>query len=238
MKVNSITEGMIASFAIMARYLLTHDTELNAEGNHTKIQYRDDFNFYVWLLFKCNKWSWEVMQFFNDDLFGPQPPRQPPQFEPTHLAPQPRNWEDDLLEEMDQDSDTPLSIPNSTGAESPLQSQAGSHPPDMAATVCPLPSASTSVLEDTTVNHQASASISHEGAGNARLSATTQVHLGVGRLSLTDPGDAESGCSVSSARRTSAASKRRITPVAADAPLITQPLQEKRCTRATNRGKK
>ncbi|KAI6148871.1 hypothetical protein BKA82DRAFT_4014801 [Pisolithus tinctorius] len=238
MKVNSITEGMIASFAIMARYLLTHDTELNAEGNHTKIQYRDDFNFYVWLLFKCNKWSWEVMQFFNDDLFGPQPPRQPPQFEPTHLAPQPRNWEDDLLEEMDQDSDTPLSIPNSTGAESPLQSQAGSHPPDMAATVRPPPSASTSVLEDTTVNHQASASISRKGAGNARLSATTQVHLGVGRLSLTDPGDAESGCSISSACRTSAASKQRITPVAANAPLITQPPQEKHRTRAMNRGKK
>ncbi|KAI5996911.1 hypothetical protein F5J12DRAFT_896047 [Pisolithus orientalis] len=95
MKVNSITEGMIASFTVMARYLLTHDTELNVEGNHTKIRYHDDFNFYVRLLFKHNKWSREVMQFFNDDLFGPQPPHQPLQFEPTHLAPQPHNWEDD-----------------------------------------------------------------------------------------------------------------------------------------------
>lgn len=140
---------------------------------------------------------------------------------------------------MDQDSDTPLLIPNSTGAESPLQSQVDFYPPDMAATVRPLPSTSTSVLEDTTVNHQASVSISHEGAGNASLSATTQVHLGVGRLSLTDPGNAESAPrSVSSARRTSAASKRRITPVAADAPLIIQPPQEKHLMRATHRGKK
>lgn len=177
------------------------------------------------------------MKFFNDDLFGSQVPPQPQQLEDTPLAPQPRSWEDDFLEEMDQDFDPPLSIPNSTGARVPLQSQAGSHPPDTAVTIRPPPSASTSVLGDTTVNHQESVSISREDAGDASLSATTQVHLGIGRLSLTDAGNTETGRSVSSARRTSAASKRRITPVAADAPLnITQPPQEKRLTRA--RGKK
>ncbi|KAL4062638.1 hypothetical protein V8B97DRAFT_2026721 [Scleroderma yunnanense] len=190
MGANCVTEGMIAGLAIMAHYLLSHDTELSPEGNNTKIPYYDNFNFYVKLLFKCNNWSREVMDYYNED------PDVPPS----------------------------ITSPAQVESQQPLQADC---PPVTVATVCPPPSVSqttsASALDlGANVNHQALVSISPRSFGDVDLSAMTQVHLGIERLSLTSPG-AKPGQSVLSAHHTSTASKWRITPVTADAPLTQLP---------------
>ncbi|KAL4079741.1 hypothetical protein J3A83DRAFT_4368573 [Scleroderma citrinum] len=100
MGANCVTEGMIAGLAIMAHYLLSHDTELSPEGNNTKIPYYDNFNFYVKLLFKCNNWSREVMDYYNEGVFRQKALSQVSQLEPAPVAPQSHSWEDDFLDEM------------------------------------------------------------------------------------------------------------------------------------------
>ncbi|KAL4067262.1 hypothetical protein V8B97DRAFT_2025107 [Scleroderma yunnanense] len=201
MRANCVTEGMIAGLAIMACYLLSHDTELSPEGNNMKIPYHNDFNFYLKLLFKCNNWSREVMDYYNEGVFRHKALSQVSQLEPAPVVPQSHSWEDDFLDEMDWDPDF--------------------QPPPQADSL-PVTVAMVHLCPGANINHQALVSISPGSSGDVDLSATTQVHLGIGRLSLAGPG-AEPGQSVSSAHHTSTASKQRITPVTADAPLTQLP---------------
>ncbi|KAL4070460.1 hypothetical protein J3A83DRAFT_4188499 [Scleroderma citrinum] len=84
--------------------------ELSPEGNNMKIPYHNDFNFYLKLLFKCNNWSREVMDYYNEGVFRHKALSQVSQLEPAPVVPQSHSWEDDFLDEMDWDPDVPPSI--------------------------------------------------------------------------------------------------------------------------------
>ncbi|KAG1809903.1 uncharacterized protein HD556DRAFT_1435637 [Suillus plorans] len=101
MGVQSVTEGMIAGAAILACFLLTHDTELTATGAETKIDYQKDYDFYLEHLFKSSPWAIGVMEYFNKEVFTT---RAALSSAPASIVPSasiPRTWEDDLLEELD-----------------------------------------------------------------------------------------------------------------------------------------
>ncbi|KAL4070469.1 hypothetical protein J3A83DRAFT_4372641 [Scleroderma citrinum] len=214
MGANCVTEGMIAGLAVMGSLMIF---KLSPEGNNTKISYHDDFDFHLKLLFKSNNWSREVMDYYNEGVFRHKALSQVSQLEPAPAVPQSHSWEDNFLDKMDQDPDVPPSITPPAQAEFQPPPQADS-PPVTVATVHPLPGVSQTTSPSASdlganVNHQASGSISPRSSGDVDLSATTQVHLGIEKLSLAGPGAAP-GQSVSSACCTSTASKWRITPVA------------------------
>ncbi|KAG2030067.1 hypothetical protein BDR03DRAFT_1017568 [Suillus americanus] len=70
MGAQSVSEGMIAGAAILAHFLLTHDTELTAIGVETKIDYQKDFNFYLEHLLKGTPWVISMMEYFNKEVFN------------------------------------------------------------------------------------------------------------------------------------------------------------------------
>ncbi|KAG1861215.1 hypothetical protein F4604DRAFT_1929795 [Suillus subluteus] len=69
MGAQSVSEGMIAGAAILARFLLTHNAKLTAIGAETKIGYQKDFNFYLEHLLKGTSWVISVMEYFNKEVF-------------------------------------------------------------------------------------------------------------------------------------------------------------------------
>ncbi|KAG2088954.1 uncharacterized protein F5147DRAFT_841239 [Suillus discolor] len=101
MGAQSVTEGMIAGAAILARFLLTHDTELTATGAETKIDYQKDYDFYLERLFKSSPWAIGVMEYFNKEVFNTRAALLSAPASVVPSASIPRTWEDDLLEELD-----------------------------------------------------------------------------------------------------------------------------------------
>ncbi|KAG2091630.1 uncharacterized protein F5147DRAFT_779906 [Suillus discolor] len=101
MGAQSVTEGMIAGAAILARFLLTHDTELTATGAETKIDYQKDYDFYLEHLFKSSPWAIGVMEYFNKEVFNTRAALLSAPASVVPSASIPRTWEDDLLEELD-----------------------------------------------------------------------------------------------------------------------------------------
>ncbi|OJA14586.1 hypothetical protein AZE42_13834, partial [Rhizopogon vesiculosus] len=104
MGAESVTEGMIAGAAILAsfsgaRFLLTHDAELTATGAETKIDYQNDYDFYLERLFKGSPWAISVMEYFNKEVFNTT---AAPSSTPTSTSMStPRTWEDEFLQELD-----------------------------------------------------------------------------------------------------------------------------------------
>ncbi|KAG2052461.1 hypothetical protein BDR06DRAFT_1009520 [Suillus hirtellus] len=153
-----VTEGLIAGAAVMAHFLLTHDPEFTATGAETKINYQADYDFYLERLFKRTPWACSVMNFFNKEVFNITSPSHAPASDDSYTIPQPRTWEDDLLDELDAPIITQVSTPT---------------------TRTPSPAASSAIV-DVTSSYHTSMSINQ----GQSVSTTSQLQLGVSRLSL------------------------------------------------------
>ncbi|KAG1767860.1 hypothetical protein EV702DRAFT_1203511 [Suillus placidus] len=153
-----VTEGLIAGAAVMARFLLTHDPEFTATGAETKINYQADYDFYLECLFKRTPWACSVMNFFNKEVFNITSQSHAPASDDSYTIPQPRTWEDDLLDELDAPIITQVSTPT---------------------TRTPSPAASPAIV-DVTSSYHMSMSINQ----GQSVSTTLQLQLGVSRLSL------------------------------------------------------
>ncbi|KIJ11285.1 hypothetical protein PAXINDRAFT_15821 [Paxillus involutus ATCC 200175] len=226
-----VTEGLVAGVAIIARYPLTHNVELSHEGTQTKIPYREDYDFYLKHLFKRTAWSQEVMEYYNNGAFGNCAVSNTSKALTSTTVPaqRPRSWEDDFLDEMDQDPDVFDELPVPSAVSAPSQTAApqlwgNSSSSTPAVTIRPLQAAGQTAGNPggTLVNHHTSTSTDSRMSANINVSATTQVHLGIGQISLNDttPG------SSASAGRCPSASKRKVTPTPAILP------QPERLTRA------
>ncbi|KAI6138030.1 hypothetical protein BKA82DRAFT_4367869 [Pisolithus tinctorius] len=120
----SVTEGLIAGACILVRFLLSHDPELSATGAETQVNYRSEYDFYLEKLFKASPWAVSVMNFFNQEVFGKGSQLANVESEVFANVEQPRTWEDEFLDELDNidpaDSHTPpvstLYDPNAPGS--------------------------------------------------------------------------------------------------------------------------
>ncbi|KIJ14121.1 hypothetical protein PAXINDRAFT_13035 [Paxillus involutus ATCC 200175] len=218
-----ITEGLVAGVAIIAHYLLTHDVELSHEGTQTKIPYRKDYDFYLKHLFKRTAWSQEVMEYYNNGAFGNRAASNTSKALTSTTVPAqwPRSWEDDFLDEMDQYPDVFDELPVPSAVSAPSQTAApqlwgNSSSSTPAVTIRPLQAAGQTAGNPggTLVNHHTLTSTDSRMSANINVSATTQVHLGIGQISLNDttPG------SSASAGRCPSASKWKVTPTPAILP--------------------
>ncbi|KAG2151679.1 uncharacterized protein EDB93DRAFT_1249327 [Suillus bovinus] len=158
--------------AIVAHFLLTHDQELTATGPATKIDYAQDFDFYLERLFKRSPWATSVINYYNQEVFGtssvlatsgtPTPPS----------ASQPHTWEDDFLQQLEDPASAPQTIP----IPAP-QLLSSSH-----IIYAPTSASHADMNAVATVNYQTAMSISNPGGP----ATTTQLQLEVdiGELSL------------------------------------------------------
>ncbi|KAG1769703.1 hypothetical protein EV702DRAFT_1202731 [Suillus placidus] len=121
--VQCVTEGLIAGAAVMAHFLLMHNPEFTATGAKTKINYQADYDFYLKHLFKHTPWACSVMNFFNKEVFNITSQSHAPASDDSYTIPQPRTWEDDLLDELDAPIITQVSTPT-THTPSPAASPA------------------------------------------------------------------------------------------------------------------
>ncbi|KAI9459619.1 hypothetical protein HD554DRAFT_2041845 [Boletus coccyginus] len=102
--VHSITEGLVATAAIMACFLLTSNPALTETGAITCIPYRADYDFYLKWLFKRSCWANEVMDLFNCKIFGQESHSTAPGSDLASfggIAVPSHSWKDDLLKQMD-----------------------------------------------------------------------------------------------------------------------------------------
>ncbi|KAG1896432.1 uncharacterized protein F5891DRAFT_983440 [Suillus fuscotomentosus] len=173
--VQCVTKGLIAGAAVMARFLLTHDPEFTATGAETKINYQADYDFYLERLFKRTPWACSVMNFFNKEVFNITSPSHAPASDDSYTIPQPRTWEDDLLDELDAPIITQVSTPT---------------------TRTPSPAASSAIV-DVTSSYHTSMSINQ----GQSVSTTSQLQLGVSRLSLGNHEPPVSGTHSASSRQ-------------------------------------
>lgn len=213
-----ITEGMIAGAAILvcalsysellsclltldhpqARFLLSHDHELTAIGPATKIEYQQDFDFYLERLFKRSSWAISVMDYYNREVFGmslePSASATVPSISHSH------SWEDDFLQQLD--SETPahppppaptpaLSVPIAT----PISSQ-------LTYVSAPVTGSRTDVVSN---YHLTATTISQGGVASASAIIDTQLQVDIGQLSLKDSAEP----SASKSRRAPAATTHK-----------------------------
>ncbi|KAG1782922.1 hypothetical protein EV702DRAFT_1223292 [Suillus placidus] len=189
-----VTEGLIAGAAIVARFLLTHDQELTATGPATKIDYAQDFDFYLERLFKRSPWAISVINYYNREIFGTSSVLATSGTPAPSSASQPCTWEDDFLQQLED----PASVPQTVPVPAP-QLPTSSH-----ITYAPTSASRADVNAVTTVNYQTAMSISNQGGP-----ATTQLQLEVdiGQLSL-DGARPDSAPSASKGGRVPAAHRR------------------------------
>ncbi|KAG2036473.1 hypothetical protein BDR03DRAFT_1011632 [Suillus americanus] len=194
-----VTEGLIAGAAIVTCFLLTHDQELTATGPATKIDYAQDFDFYLERLFKRSPWATSVINYYNQEVFGtssvlatsgtPTPPS----------TSQPHTWEDDFLQQLEDPASIPIPAPQ---------------PPSSSHITYALASVSrTDVNAVTTVNYQTAMSISNPGGP----ATTTQLQLEVDIDQLSLDGaqtDTAPTASKSKGGRVSAAQRQASTQAA------------------------
>ncbi|KAG2137042.1 hypothetical protein DEU56DRAFT_912812 [Suillus clintonianus] len=181
-----VTEGLIAGAAIVAHFLLTHDQELTATGSATKIEYGQDYDFYLERLFKRSSWAISVMDYYNREVFGASSVT----VSASTPSSQPRTWEDNFLQQLD--------------APAPALAPAPAIAPTLAPTPAPVSTPPVHVVS----NNHTTMSISH-GLGGAVTSTTTQLQVDIGQLSLEN----DSEPSASSGRRSPAARQRQTTGV-------------------------
>ncbi|KAG2737400.1 hypothetical protein P692DRAFT_20761914, partial [Suillus brevipes Sb2] len=110
-----VTEGLIAGAAIVARFLLTHDQELTATGPATKIDYAQDFDFYLERLFKRSPWATSVINYYNQEVFGTSSVLATSGTATLPPASQPHTWEDDFLQQLEDPASAPQ-LPSSTSS--------------------------------------------------------------------------------------------------------------------------
>ncbi|KAG1859231.1 hypothetical protein F4604DRAFT_1930772 [Suillus subluteus] len=116
-----VTEGLIAAAAILARFLLSHDHELTATGPATKVEYQQDFDFYLERLFKRSSWAIGVMDYYNKEVFGTSSEPASASAALSSVS-QSHTWEDDFLQQLDSEAPAlapppaPICIPQSAPA--------------------------------------------------------------------------------------------------------------------------
>ncbi|KAG2099440.1 hypothetical protein BD769DRAFT_1677265 [Suillus cothurnatus] len=181
MGAQSVSEGMIAGAAILARFLLTHDAELTAIGAETKINYQKDFDFYLERLLKGTPWAISVMEYFNKEVFNTTAvPSAPPSTVVPAVAP--RTWEDDFLQELDNIDSVPHNAsPSHSSARAPSPALSA-----LSAVSTSTPAIPAVVHDDhptsTTMNFTSSTQMT---VSQMRVSsASTQLHFGINQLSL------------------------------------------------------
>ncbi|KAG0691989.1 hypothetical protein DFH29DRAFT_1009671 [Suillus ampliporus] len=169
-----VTEGLIAGAAIVVCFLLTHDQELTATGPATKIDYAQDFDFYLEQLFKRSPWAMSVINYYNQEVFGTSSVLATSGTTTPPSASQPHTWEDDFLQQLEYPASTPQIVPIPAPQ---LPSSSSSH-----ITYAPTSASHADVNAVTTVNYQTAMSISNMGGP----ATTTQLQLKVdiGQLSL------------------------------------------------------
>ncbi|KAG0694246.1 hypothetical protein DFH29DRAFT_1006505 [Suillus ampliporus] len=188
-----VTEGLIAGAAIVARFLLTHDQELTATGPATKIEYAQDFDFYLERLFKRSPWATTMIDYYNKEIFGKSSAPATSTSLSTPAPPSPHTWEDDFLQQLEDSASTAQTVP----APAP-QLPTPSH-----ITYAPTFASRADINTVTNVTM----SISSQGGAPA---ATTQMQLEVdiGQLSL-DGAEPDLAPSASKGGRVSAAQTHR-----------------------------
>jgi hypothetical protein len=153
-------------------FLLTHNPEFTVMGAETKINYQADYDFYLERLFKCTPWACSVMNFFNKEVFNITSQSHALASDDSYTIPQPHTWEDDLLDELD--------APIITQASTPT-------------TRTPSPATSPAIVNVTSSYHT-SMSINQ----GQSVSTTSQLQLGVSRLSLDNHEPPVSGTHIAS----------------------------------------
>ncbi|KAG2104298.1 hypothetical protein BD769DRAFT_1676277 [Suillus cothurnatus] len=181
MGAQSVSEGMIAGAAILARFLLTHDAELTAIGAETKIEYQKDYDFYLERLFKGTPWAISVMEYFNKEVFNASTALSD-STATAPSAPAPRTWEDDFLQELD-------NMDPVTCAPSPAHPIARTPSPALStlSALSVAPPSSAVIIQD---NHSVSTALNYTSTrmsiSQTRVTAasTTQLQADMGQLSL------------------------------------------------------
>ncbi|KAG2750981.1 hypothetical protein P692DRAFT_201804166 [Suillus brevipes Sb2] len=189
-----VTEGMIAGTAILARFLLSHDHELTAIGPATRIEYQQDFDFYLERLFKRSSWAISVMDYYNREVFGSSSESSPSAAAPS--VSHSHSWEDDFLQQLD--SEGP--------ARPPTLAPALVTPP--APNLIPL-SAPTPTL-----------SVAAGGAASASATINTQLQADIGQLSLEDSTEPSASTGKPKSRRAPAAATHKRQTAAQKAQLV------------------
>ncbi|KAG2739682.1 hypothetical protein P692DRAFT_20881638 [Suillus brevipes Sb2] len=232
MGAQSVSEGMIAGAAILARFLLTHDAELTAIGAETKIDYQKDFDFYLERLLKGTPWAISAMEYFNKEVFNTTAvPSAPPSTVVPAVAP--RTWEDDFLQELDNIDSVPHNAsPSHSSARAPSPALSA-----LSAVSTSTPAIPAVVHDDhptsTTMNFTSSTQMT---VSQMRVSsASTQLHFGINQLSLNADSVAAAPAPLTTVSQVPARRKGRVT-----AQAVTQdtPTEAPKAKRVSGRSKK
>ncbi|KAG1846156.1 hypothetical protein C8R48DRAFT_779648 [Suillus tomentosus] len=162
-----------------ACFLLTHDQELTVTGPATKIEYGQNFDFYLEQLFKRSPWAVSVINYYNKEVFGTS--LVPATTSASSIsASQSRTWEDDFLQQLED----PASAPQAASVPVPQFPNPSSH-----ITYAPTFVSRADVNAVATVDYQTAMSISSQGGVQAPITTTQlQFEVGIGQLSLDDAG--------------------------------------------------
>jgi hypothetical protein len=143
---------LISSHSQMC-FLLSHDQELTATRPAMKIDYAQDFDFYLEQLFKRSPWATSVINYYNQEVFSTSSVIATSSTPTPPSASQPHTWEDDFLQQLEDPASAPQTIP----IPAP-------QPPSSSHINYALASVShTDVNAVTTVNYQTAMSISNPG---------------------------------------------------------------------------
>jgi hypothetical protein len=99
--------------------------ELTATGSSTKIEYGQDYDFYLERLFKRNPWAIGVMDYYNREVFGASSVLA--STSALSSTSQPRTWEDDFLQQLE----APASAPAPTSPPAPVSAAPSVHAPPL-----------------------------------------------------------------------------------------------------------
>ncbi|KIJ19759.1 hypothetical protein PAXINDRAFT_7040 [Paxillus involutus ATCC 200175] len=173
-----ITEGLVFCATILGRFLLTPNPELTPKGG---------------------EWSAEVMDYYNHEVFNTEPKASA---SPSARLPEPpqHSWEDNFLKKLKNCHHAPKDTQSNTVTTvitPPLP-----NPP-------PAPDTpAASVANIASVNISTYAVISVNPGQSTVLSATSQLQVNIGQMSISDsgpkppsmPGPASTACKVSARR--------------------------------------
>jgi len=197
-----------------------HDHELTAIGPSTKIEYQQDFDFYLRLLLKRSSWAISVIDYYNKEVFGSSPESIGAPASAPSPASEHRSWEDDFLQQLELPPQA--TSPHSLRVPTPVDIQAGH-----ANTMGDILSNSHTTVMSTSVAHGQS------------ISATTQLQLDISHMSLNGLG--ADSASVSTGGRVPSVCPRRASAQLGHQPNVAKaPLSEatKRVTRSGGKAKK
>jgi hypothetical protein len=76
-----------------------------ATGSATKIEYGQDYDFYLEHLFKRSSWAISVMDYYNREVFGTSSVSA--SLSAPSSTSQPRTWEDDFLQQLEAPAPAP-----------------------------------------------------------------------------------------------------------------------------------